>query len=346
MTADSTAPSYWLNWKFLVCATWVLIATVFSALLIWRHEGSRKQSSGESQHEAAGCLYEDEVWSTCSKSVHPIWLLAYRIIAFCALLALLLVDIVTLGAIQWTFTLVTIYFGVGSFLSIRGCLHYYREGKVKMDCQTCTESKNGSYVPPSLVESAVGPSQSEGSSHCGEPNIRTFASSLGYALQIIFQMCAGSVVLTDSVFWVVLYPYIAARRLNFLIVSKHSLNAVFLLGDAILNHLSLKTLFRLLLDLEFEINGINKFLQRFPFFRIAYFVLWTCIYVIFQWIVALSFSGLVFSICSIVVLGCWIAASSMFWDLLSHLEVEEMFHSDMTDGLCSNLKYIRKQAET
>ncbi|CAA0814127.1 Unknown protein [Striga hermonthica] len=267
MAADSTAPGYWLNWKFLVCAAWVLIAMVFSALLIWRHEGSRKRSGGESQHEASGCLYEDEVWSTCSRSVHPISLLAYRIIAFCALLALLLVDIVTLGAIQyffytvWTFTLVTIYFGVGSFLSIRGCLHYYREGKVKMDCQTCTEAQNGSYVPPSLVESDVGPSQNEGSSHCGEPNIRTFASSWGYALQIIFQICAGSVVLTDSVFWVVLYPYITARRLNFLIVSKHSLNAVFLLGDAILNHL------------------------RFPFFRVAYFVLWTCIYVIFQWII-------------------------------------------------------------
>ncbi|KAL6547343.1 hypothetical protein OROMI_023064 [Orobanche minor] len=56
-------------------------------------------------------------------------------------------------------------------------------------------------------------------------------------------MCAGAVALTDSVFWLIIYPYLTAKdyRLNFLI--------------------------------------------RFPFFRIAYFVLWTCMYVVFQWIV-------------------------------------------------------------
>ncbi|MBA0613726.1 hypothetical protein Godav_014100 [Gossypium davidsonii] len=41
----------------------------------------------------------------------------------------------------------------------------------------------------------------------------------------------------------------------------HSINVVFLLGDTILN------------------------CMRFPFFRIAYFVLWTGTFVVFQWII-------------------------------------------------------------
>lgn len=95
MMDDTTALGYWLNWRFLVCALWVLVAMVFAGLLIWRYEGRR--SSGD-QQEAAGSLYDDEVWGTCSKSIHPIWLLAYRILSFCTLLALLLADFVINGA--------------------------------------------------------------------------------------------------------------------------------------------------------------------------------------------------------------------------------------------------------
>lgn len=105
MTDNTTAPSYWLNWRFLLCAIWILVAMVFAALLIWRYEGrreSRDRSSGD-QQEAAGCLYDDEVWGTCSKSIHPIWLLAYRIVAFCALLALLLTDTVIHSAAKYYF---------------------------------------------------------------------------------------------------------------------------------------------------------------------------------------------------------------------------------------------------
>ncbi|GFP88023.1 hypothetical protein PHJA_000946000 [Phtheirospermum japonicum] len=268
---DTTSPSYWLNWRFLVCAIWVLVAMVFAALLVWRYEGRNRISrnrSDDDQHEAMGCLYEDEVWATCLKFVHPVWLLGYRLIAFGALLALLIADITNNGAVkyffytEWTFTLVAVYFGLASSLSIRGCMHYCQEGKLERDCRSCTDANNGSYVPPSLTEN-VEPIQEEGSSNCGDPNCTNTASVWGYTLQIIFQICAGAVALTDSVFWLLIYPYMTAYdyRLNFLIVSKHSVNAVFLLGDAILNRL------------------------RFPFFRIAYFVLWTCIYVVFQWII-------------------------------------------------------------
>ncbi|KZV17816.1 hypothetical protein F511_01625 [Dorcoceras hygrometricum] len=94
MTPDTTAPSYWLNWRFVLCAIWILIAMVCAALVIWRYEGTRNsknRTSGESQ-EAAGCSYKGEAWGTCLKTIHPIWLLAYRIVAFCSMLALLLAD--------------------------------------------------------------------------------------------------------------------------------------------------------------------------------------------------------------------------------------------------------------
>lgn len=73
-------------------------------------------------------------------------------------------------------------------------------------------------------------------------------------------------------------------------VSMHSINAVFLLGDVFLNGLvSLYTLFVRwffhLLNVNCDWWDLFVFFQRFPFFRIAYFILLTGIFVIFQWII-------------------------------------------------------------
>ncbi|KAG6748354.1 hypothetical protein POTOM_048273 [Populus tomentosa] len=75
--------------------------------------------------------------------------------------------------------------------------------------------------------------------------------------------CAGAVVLTDIVFWCVIVPFLSNTHLglNALMGCMHSLNAFFLLLDSVLNSLP------------------------FPWFRIAYFVQWSCLYVIFQWII-------------------------------------------------------------
>lgn len=267
MTPDTTAPSYWLNWRFLLCATWIVIAMVCPALLIWRYEGtknSKNRTSGETQ-EAAGCLYKGECWETCLKAIHPIWLLGYRIVAFCSMLALLLADSIIHGAhifyfyTQWTFTLVTIYFGLATLLSLHGCLHYCHKVDHDKNCCVDTEER-GSYISPKLGEYADVPSMTISLNQHGEDRRQT-ASTWEYTLQIIFQMCAGAVALTDSVFWLVLYPFFTAKdfRLSFLVVCMHSVNAFFLLGETILNSL------------------------RFPFFRMAYFLLWTCVFVVFQW---------------------------------------------------------------
>lgn len=264
MTTDSTAPSYWLNWRFLLCAIWITAAMIFAAFVIWRYEG--RKASRPRASSAAGGLNKGESWGTCSKSIHPIWLLVFRVFAFCSMLALILADTIlhSVGIFyyytQWTFTLVTIYFGIGSSLSILGCLQCCLKIDPKSD--HAADAERGSFVPPALGEDADTYSTNIVLNDYDHPSPTT-ASIWEYAFQIIFQMCAGAVVLTDSVYWLVLYPFYTNEndKLTFLVVCMHSVNAVFLLGDASLNSM------------------------RFPFFRIAYFALWTCMFVIFQWII-------------------------------------------------------------
>nr|XP_043635202.1 uncharacterized protein LOC122606310 [Erigeron canadensis] len=85
----------------------------------------------------------------------------------------------------------------------------------------------------------------------------------GYILQIVFQMTAGAAMLTDGVYWLVIFPFltIADYEMSFLTVVVHSLNIILLLGETAMNSL------------------------RFPWFRISYFILFTAVYVVFEWIV-------------------------------------------------------------
>uniref|UniRef100_A0A0R0IYY1 Transmembrane protein n=1 Tax=Glycine max TaxID=3847 RepID=A0A0R0IYY1_SOYBN len=256
ITSDSTTLSYWLNWRFFFCALWILASMALASFLIFKYEGFNKSrsNSGENQgEEEAGLLYEDEAWNTCLKGIDPSWLLIYRIICFVVLLALIIASVAADGAgifyfyTQWTFTLVTIYFGFGSYFSLYGCsLKQNKYG---------SSTVNGTSLDPELGTYIV--------------DARKTAGLWGYIFQIIFQTCAGAVVLTDSVFWFILYPFLMSKdySVDFLIFCMHSINALFLLGDTSLN------------------------CMRFPMFRFAYFVLWTSTFVIFQWIihVALSF---------------------------------------------------------
>ncbi|ONI30427.1 hypothetical protein PRUPE_1G250800 [Prunus persica] len=261
MTADTTDPSYWLNWRFLICAIWIASTMVVASILIWKYEGFNKLGTNRraAQRETVGSLYKDEAWKTCLKGIHPNWLLAYRIIAFIVMLGLIVANVALDGFgifyfyTQWTFTLVTFYFGLASLLSLRGiCKYRNRVGE---------DEERGTYVAPTLGENS-NPSNASKSLTDEEYHGCEDAGACVYIFQIIYQMCGGAVALTDCIFWLVLYPFLTAAdyKLNFMIVSMHSINAVFLLGEALLN------------------------CMRFPLFRIAYFVLWTGIFVIFQWI--------------------------------------------------------------
>ncbi|KAL2344355.1 hypothetical protein Fmac_005640 [Flemingia macrophylla] len=244
-TSDTTVLSYWLNWRFFFCALWILVSMALAFFLIFKYEGfNRSTSSGgenQGEEEETGLVYADEAWNTCLRGIDPSWLLIYRIICFIVLLALIIASVAADGGVifyfytQWTFTLVTIYFGFGSYFSLYGC---------------------------SIKPSKYGSNTVNGTS-LDQEYTRKIAGLWGYIFQIIFQTCAGAVMLTDSVFWCIIYPSLMSKDygVDFLIFCMHTLNALFLLGDTSLN------------------------CMRFPMFRFAYFVLWTAIFVIFQWII-------------------------------------------------------------
>ncbi|KAJ7943669.1 Transmembrane protein [Quillaja saponaria] len=321
MTAGTNTLSYWLNWRFFLCGLWILITMALASLIIWKYEGVEKSKDerGENQQEAVGSLYEDEAWNTCLKGINPAWLLAYRIIAFAVLSALLIANVVVDGVgifynyTQWTFALVTVYFGLGSSFSIYGCCIYQpRFGgnvadRAYLDAERDTyvaltlgetaylDAERGTYVAATLGETTDRLSKRL-DSH-GEAHACKTAGAWGYFFQIIFQTCAGAVMLTDCVFWLILYPFEMAQDydLDFLNTSMHSVNAVLLVGDILLNSL------------------------RFPMFRIAYFAVVDghicCIPVDLPClcfnVVALRFSGLVIPICTLMVLRSGFDAYSM-----------------------------------
>ncbi|OMO59206.1 hypothetical protein CCACVL1_25000 [Corchorus capsularis] len=248
VNADTTTLSYWLNWSVLLCSVIVLAPVVIALLIIWKYEGLKKlKCSGGDSQEDLGCdvLYDDDVWRPCLEEIHPIWLLGYRLVAFCLALATLVVKVASNGGriyyyyTQWTFTLVTIYFGFGTLLSIYGC---YRHQKIS--CCGCSnvqhvriDTEEGYYTPltnrkdTNVQRKALDPQE-----NC---NVSRAAGFISYLFQVIFQMNAGAVMLTDFIYWSIIFPFLTIRdySLNFMTVNMHTLNVVLLLGDTALNSL-------------------------------------------------------------------------------------------------------------
>ncbi|XP_050225097.1 uncharacterized protein LOC126674658 isoform X2 [Mercurialis annua] len=271
MTADTTMARYWLNWRFFLCAIWVMISMIIASFLISKNESFRKaeRDNGENKLEAVADLYDDETWRPCLKGIHPAWLLVFRVFAFSVLMVLLIISVLVDGGsifyyyTQWTFTLVIIYFALGSLFSIRGCYIYHKRiGGDRVD-NVDADSEQGNCVIPVPGESPEAFSMRKRNAISTEQlDMRKPAGKLVFLFQIIFQMNAGAVMLTDCVFWFVIVPFLALKdyHLTALVISMHSINAVFLFGDTALNSMS------------------------FPWFRIAYFFVWTIVYVLFQWI--------------------------------------------------------------
>lgn len=104
MTARTNTLDYWLNWRFFVCATGVFSSMLIATILIWKYEGSNAgEGEAETQEEAVGILYDDESWRPCLKEIHPAWLLAFRVIAFFVLAALLVINIAVQGSEMFYF---------------------------------------------------------------------------------------------------------------------------------------------------------------------------------------------------------------------------------------------------
>ncbi|XP_048327354.2 uncharacterized protein LOC107415294 isoform X5 [Ziziphus jujuba] len=221
VTVDSTNLSYWLNWRVLLCAIWVITTMIIAFVIMWKYEGRLTSGRGQTEQDVNENVHDNDSWKPCLKQIHPIWLLVFRVAAFCMLLPSLIVKVETNG-----------------------------------------DTEQGPYVPL-ISEESTSILRKKNALNLQEDGHTTgLPRTCNYVFEILFQMNAGAVMLTDCVYWVVIFPFITIKdyNLNFMTVNMHTVNAILLLGDTALNCL------------------------RVPLFRIYFFVLWTSVYVIFQWI--------------------------------------------------------------
>lgn len=104
MSAETNVPSYWLSWRFFICAIFVLTSLFLSSFLIWKHEGLRKRKKrggggdDDRREGGTGVVYDDESWNTCVARIHPNWLLGFRVFGFVTLLGLISGNAIADGA--------------------------------------------------------------------------------------------------------------------------------------------------------------------------------------------------------------------------------------------------------
>ncbi|XP_011003161.1 PREDICTED: protein rolling stone-like isoform X2 [Populus euphratica] len=259
MSNTSEGLGYWLRWQVPVCALAIICPSLLSFYII-------KKAKTEP-------LYIHDLWKPRWRCLNPLWLLCYRFFAFLCL-SPMLYRIVYLDGVfafyfytQWTFMLIMVYFALGTVMSAYGCWVSLKQPIVSEHGENSVFLKRDVEEDGTATSITYKEKKSGGiiklRSHCAEEAIRERAGFWGYLMQIIYQTCAGAVILTDIIFWCIIVPFLSNTHLglNALMGCMHSLNAVFLLLDTALNSLP------------------------FPWFRLAYFVQWSCLYVIFQWVI-------------------------------------------------------------
>ncbi|KAM0948436.1 hypothetical protein DsansV1_C06g0059371 [Dioscorea sansibarensis] len=247
---------YWARWQVPVCALIIVLPAVVAVVLLSRWKRVALRSSA--------------LWLPCWRSVHPLWILMFRgFVALC--MSWFLSRMVLLDGVfafyfytQWTFTLVIIYFVIGACISAYGCWVYSKYHPP--DNEEANGFLKGDVEEHSSVTLTYRTKQNRNMTklqkYLEQEDKDQGAGFWGHAMQVIYQTSAGAVVLTDVVFWGLLVPLSSDKHfsVNLIMTSMHSVNAIFLLLDTALNSMS------------------------FPWFRMAYFVLWSCAYVAFQWI--------------------------------------------------------------
>ncbi|RVW41572.1 hypothetical protein CK203_068159 [Vitis vinifera] len=129
------------------------------------------------------------------------------------------------------FSLVIVYFALGSCMSAYGCWVYSMKPPSENGVTEDLEESRSSTAVIFRAKEIRGTIKLQ--SHYDQEAIQRRAGLLGYLMQIAYQLMG----------------------------CMHTMNAFFLLLDTSLNSLP------------------------FPWFRLSYFVLWSCIYVIFQWVI-------------------------------------------------------------
>ncbi|KAA8543002.1 hypothetical protein F0562_021503 [Nyssa sinensis] len=269
-------------WYDLICFGIVGVAVVGSLYVLWRREAGGKCDDksmyesllvGQLDRDAYGGVSSSQLWSSCWRGLHPIWLLGLRFVSCVVMAGFLAWDILEYDAsifvyyTEWTFTTVTAYFAIGTIVSAHGCMVYYSkkpppDNREKEDfLKTDVEESISTNAVTFRAKEFKGTIKLQ--SHYDQEAIGHIAGFWGYLMQTAYQTCAGAVILTDIVFWCIIVPFLsnAHLKVNLLMGCMHTLNAVFLLLDTSVNSLP------------------------FPWFRLAYFVLCSCSYVIFQWVI-------------------------------------------------------------
>lgn len=276
-----------VEWYDFVCFGIVGVALVGALWVLWMKEAvSRKQYDSRYEsllvarpdHEVdsasslpKGHVSTSQLWTSCWRGLNPLWLLATRFTSFLVMAILLIYDALRYSSTifyyytEWTFTLVIIYFALASVVSAYGCWQWH-------NLEPSEHGAEADYLTRDLEESRSSNAviyeerKTRGSIKLQrlytEEEFQQRPGFWGYLMQIIYQICGGAVIITDIVFWCVIVPFleVAHLSLNPLTACIHTLNIAFLLVDTALNNLS------------------------FPWFRMAYFVLWSCAYIIFLWI--------------------------------------------------------------
>ncbi|KAJ6400913.1 hypothetical protein OIU84_016354 [Salix udensis] len=281
-----------MYWYDFVCFGIVAAAVAVALWMQWRRElattcddNVRYQSllvarPDINDHRAVHALMprnhvsSSQLWTSCWRGVHPGWLLATRFISFLVMGGLLLTDFLDWDATifvyytEWTFLLALVYFALGTVISAYGCWLSSKNPAAAENAKKSVPLKRdvediGTAATSITYMEDESTSAVSLQSHSAEEAILERAGFWGYLMQIIYQTCAGAIVLTDIVFWCLIVPFLSNTHLglNALMGCIHSFNAVFIVLDTLLNNLP------------------------FPWFRIAYFVQWSCIYAIFQWII-------------------------------------------------------------
>ncbi|TKY61670.1 hypothetical protein E2542_SST11521 [Spatholobus suberectus] len=276
-----------IAWYDFVCFGIVGMAFVGALWVLGTHEGASRRDFETTYESLLLSRPDDEVvvnvlprghvsalqlWTSCWRGLHPFCLLATRFLSFVIMLVFLVWDVVVYDAsifvyyTEWTFTLVTIYFALGTIVSAYGCWQFFNKPLIHNGARAeflrrDVEETMSTNLIAYQEKEAKGSIKLE--SRYVEEEFQQRARFWGYLMQTTYQTCAGAVILTDVVFWGVIVPFLSIShlRLNPLMGCMHSLNAFFLLLETALNNLP------------------------FPWFRISYFVLWSCGYVIFQWII-------------------------------------------------------------
>ncbi|XP_017969830.1 PREDICTED: uncharacterized protein LOC18613775 isoform X2 [Theobroma cacao] len=255
--SDDEGLGYWFRWQVPVCAFIIVAPSVLASYVI------KKVKTDP--------LFFDDFWKPQWRKLNPCWLLCYRAFAFVCL-GRILYEIVALdGAFafyfytQWTFALVLVYFALGTVISAYGCWvclstplpeNGARDEFLKRDFEEGTTANSVNYQEKDVR------GKIKLQSHYAQEEFQQRAGFWGFLMQTIYQTCGGAVILTDIVFWCIIVPFLSNSHLglNMLMGCMHTLNAVFLILDTVLNSLP------------------------FPWFRLAYFVQWSCLYVVFQWV--------------------------------------------------------------